>query len=67
MNNSTPCPVKTAVEAKSTEMIFKCLAIFEAKGTMNLTDDEFYVEGSMLEVLSDRGFDAWTEAYVERS
>lgn len=63
---TTPCPVYTAVNAKSTEMIFSCMAIFEKKGSMNLSQDEFFVEGTMLQVLSERGFEEWTEAYVER-
>ena len=63
MNN---CPVYTAVNAKSTEMIFSCMAIFEKKGFVNLSQDECYVEGTMLEVLHERGFEEWTDAYVDR-
>ena len=63
---TTPCPVYTAVNVKSTEMIFDCMAIFEKKGSMNLTQDEFFVEGTMLQVLSERGFEKWVEAYVDR-
>ena len=47
-------------------MIFSCMAIFEKKGSMNLSQDEFFVEGTTLQVLSERGFEEWTEAYVER-
>ena len=65
-NDMNNCPVYTAVNAKSTEMIFSCMAIFEKKGSMSLTQDEFFVEGTMLQVLSERGFDEWTTAYVER-
>ncbi|MCP4479071.1 MAG: hypothetical protein GY818_13380 [Planctomycetaceae bacterium] len=67
MTTPTPCPVKTACESKSTEMLKQCLSIFEKKGTMNLTQDEFFVEGTMLEVLCDRGYAKWADAYVERS
>ena len=60
-------PVKTACESHGTEMLKECLAIFEKKGIMNLTQDEFTVQGTMLEVLCDRGHAKWADAYVERS
>jgi len=63
---TTPCPVYTAVNANTTDMIFSCMAIFEKKGWKNLSQDECYVEGTMLEVLAERGFEEWTDAYVER-
>ena len=67
MTTTTPCPVKTACKAKTTDMLKQCLAIFEAKGMMNLTEDEFRVEGVMLEVLCDRGLEEFCDAYVMRS
>ncbi len=63
---TTACPVYTAVNAKTTKMIFSCMEIFEKKGSMNLSQDEFFVEGTMLQVLCERGFEQWTNSYVER-
>jgi len=59
-------PIEAAVQTKSTGMIMDCLAIFEKKGTFELTPEEFQVEGYMLQVLNNRGFEKWVEAYVER-
>jgi len=42
------------------------MEIFEKKGSMNLSQDEFFVEGTMLQVLCERGFEQWTNSYVER-
>ena len=59
-------PIQAAVQAKSTDMLFSCMAIFEKKGSMNLSADEFTVEGYMLAELADRGFEKWVDAYVEK-
>ena len=63
---TTSNPIETAIQAKSTDMLFSCMAIFEKKGSKNLTDDEFTVEGYMLMELSKRGFEKWVDAYVEK-
>jgi hypothetical protein len=59
-------PIQAAVQAKSTKMLFSCMAVFEKKGSMNLDQDEFTVEGYMLAELADRGFEKWVDAYVEK-
>ena len=59
-------PIEAAVQTKSTGIIMDCLAIFEKKGTFKLTPEEFQVEGYMLQVLNQRGFEKWVEAYVDR-
>ena len=59
-------PIQAAVQAKSTKMLFSCMAVFEKKGSMNLDQDEFTVEGYVLAELADRGFDKWVDAYVEK-
>lgn len=63
---TTSNPIQAAVQAKSTDMLFSCMAVFEKKGSMNLSDDEFTVEGYMLAELADRGFEKWVDAYVEK-
>lgn len=63
---TTSNPIETAIQAKSTDMLFSCMAIFEKKGSMNLSDDEFTVEGYMLMELSKRGFEKWVDAYLEK-
>ena len=59
-------PIEAAVQTKSTGTIMDCLAIFEKKGTFELSPEEFQVEGYMLQELTKRGFAKWVDAYVER-
>ena len=59
-------PIEAAVQTKSTGMIMDCLAIFEKKGSFKLSPKEFEVERYMLQVLNQRGYEKWVEAYVDR-
>ncbi len=67
MTTTTPCPIKKACEAKTTEMLKQCLAIFEKKGAKNLSKDEFWVESIMLDVLYSRGLEDFCDAYIMRN
>jgi len=66
MSNTT-CPLSARIAKMATPQIFDCMKVFEAKGSKNLSDDEFSVETAMLSELWDRGFEKWATAYVERS
>lgn len=63
--SNTQNPVEAKVATLSTKMIVECLEIFQAKGYVNLNEEEDMVEGAMLQELLNRDEVEAADAHVE--